>query len=187
VAARSAMKQGRGRGAGRLAHVLGVAALFAVAASPPASQQPLKKLLMLDFELIDEQAGVVPFPEKAARLAMVSQRLRAALLNEGLYDVVDNAPVAQRIQTEAARQSLLECNGCELEIARQAGADRVLLAWVQKVSNLILNLNIEIRDAKTGQPVLVKSVDVRGNTDLSWQRGIDFMVHEMVEKTQGNR
>jgi len=35
--------------------------------------------------------------------------------------------------------------------------------------------------------VLTKSVDLRGNTDQSWQRGIDFMVRDMVEKKQGNR
>ena len=167
--------------------ILGAAGLLAVAGSNAVAQQPMKKLLMLEFELIDDQKDVVPFPEKEARLAMVSQRLRAALTDKGLYDVVDSAPVAQRIETEKARQSLLECNGCELDIARQAGAERVLLAWVQKVSNLILNLNIEVRDAKTGQAVLVKSVDVRGNTDLSWQRGIDFLVHDMVENQQGNR
>jgi hypothetical protein len=187
VAARIAMKQGRRRFAAGIARVLGVAALLVVVASPATAQQPLKKLLVLDFELIDEQAGVVPFPEKEARLAMVSQRLRDALIKEQLYNVIDDAPVAQLIHAEAERQSLLECNGCELEIARKAGADRVLLAWVQKVSNLILNLNIEVRDAKTGQAVLVKSVDVRGNTDLSWQRGIDFMIRDMVEQKQGNR
>jgi hypothetical protein len=149
--------------------------------------EALRKVLILDFELIDEQQGLVPFPEKDARLAMVSQRLRDAISTAGLYEVVDNSGVAPLIEAEASRQSLLECNGCELEIARRAGADRVLLAWVQKISNLILNLNVDIRDAKTGQSVLKKSVDVRGNTDQSWQRGIDFMVRDMVEKGQGNR
>jgi len=103
-----------------------------------------------------------------------------------LYNVIDSAPVAQLIRTEAARQSLLGCNGCEVDIARKAGADRILLAWVQKVSNLILNINIEVRDAETGKVVLAKSVDLRGNTDKSWQRGIDFMVRDMVENEQGN-
>jgi hypothetical protein len=135
----------------------------------------------------DEQKDYVPFPEKEARLAMVSQRLREAMASERLYRIVDSAPVAELIRAEEARQSLLKCNGCELDIARQAGADRVLLGWVQKVSNLILNINIEIRDAHTGAAVLRKSVDLRGNTDLSWQRGIDFMVRDMVENGQGNR
>ena len=181
------MKHSRRYRVARIARVLGTAVLLVVAMSPAAAQQPLKKLLMLEFELIDEQEDVVPFPEKEARLAMVSQRLREALIKEELYNVIDSAPVAQLIRTEAQRQSLLECNGCEVDIARKAGADRILLAWVQKVSNLILNINIEIRDAKTGKAVLVKSVDLRGNTDLSWQRGIDFMVRDMVEKKQGNR
>jgi hypothetical protein len=175
------------RYATRIAHLLGAATLLAVAACPAAAEQPLKKLLMLEFELIDEQQDLVPFPEKEARLAMVSQRLREALIKEELYNVVDSAPVAQLIRSEGERQSLLECNGCELDIARKAGAERVLLAWVQKVSNLILNLNIQIRDARTGEAVLTKSVDVRGNTDQSWQRGIDFMVRDMLEKGQGNR
>ena len=181
------MKHSRGHRAARIARVLGAAALLAVAASRAAAQPPLKRLLMLEFELIDEQKDVVPFPEKEARLAMVSQRLREALIKEGLYNVIDSAPVAHLIRTEAERQSLLGCNGCEVDIARKAGADRILLAWVQKVSNLILNLNIEVRDTKTGQAVLAKSVDLRGNTDQSWQRGIDFMVRDMVEKKQGNR
>ncbi len=180
------MKHSRRHRAGRITRVL-VAALLAIAASAVAAQQPLKKLLMLEFELIDEQKDIVPFPEKEARLAMVSQRLRETLIKEKLYNVIDSAPVAQLIRAEAERQSLLGCNGCELDIARKAGADRILLAWVQKVSNLILNINIEIRDATTGNAVLAKSVDIRGNTDQSWQRGIDFMVRDMVEKKQGNR
>lgn len=170
--------------AARIVRILCAAGLLAVGGSHTAAQQPLKKLLMLEFELIDEQKDVVPFPEKEARLAMVSQRLREALIKEELYNVIDSAPVAPLIRAEAARQSLLGCNGCEVDIARKAGADRILLAWVQKVSNLILNINIEVRDVETGKVVLAKSVDLRGNTDESWQRGIDFMVRDMVEKKQ---
>jgi len=173
--------------AARIVRILCAAGLLAVGGSHTAAQQPLKKLLMLEFELIDEQKDVVPFPEKEARLAMVSQRLREALIKEELYNVIDSAPVAPLIRAEAARQSLLACNGCEVDIARKAGADRILLAWVQKVSNLILNINIEVRDAETGKVVLAKSVDLRGNTDESWQRGIDFMVRDMVENEQGHR
>jgi Protein of unknown function (DUF2380) len=180
------MKPGNSHRAARIALILGVAGLFAVGGSHAATQQPLKKLLILEFELIDEQKDVVPFPEKEARLAMASQRLREALIKEEVYDVIDSAPVAQLIRTEAARQSLLGCNGCEVDIARKAGADRILLAWVQKVSTLILNINIEVRDAETGKVVLAKSVDLRGNTDQSWQRGIDFMVRDIVENEQGH-
>lgn len=49
---------------------------------------------------------------------------------------------------------------------------------------LILNLNIEIKDVATGQLVYNKSVDLRGNTDESWLRGIRYMVNSIVEKKQ---
>ncbi len=76
------------------------------------------------------------------------------------------------------------CNGCELDIGRALGADVVILGWVQKVSNLILNVNIEVKDVVSGQTLFTKSVDLRGNTDKSWLRGIHYMVDSIAEKKQ---
>jgi Protein of unknown function (DUF2380) len=146
-----------------------------------------RRVLVLDFELIDDQQDTVPFPEKAARLAMISTRLRESLAREKLYDVIDNAAHAQAIAELTSRYDVLGCNGCELPLARAAGAQRVLVGWVQKVSNLILNINIEVRDVESGAPVLNKSVDLRGNNDESWRRGIDFLVRDMVAKGQQHR
>lgn len=156
------------------------------AADSAATAPAAKTLLMLDFELIDEQLGSVPFPGKEERLRMVGERLRERFVAEGLYRVLDAAPIARDIGEVQARSSFLGCNGCELDLARKLGAQRVLLAWVQKVSNLILNLNIEIRDVESGRSVLNKSVDMRGNNDLSWQRAVDYMVRDMVERNQRN-
>ena len=61
------------------------------------------------------------------------------------------------------------------------------VTWVQKVSNLILNINLEIKDVATGATRLTKSVDIRGNTDTSWRRGISYLVRDMREKGQGCR
>ena len=43
--------------------------------------------------------------------------------------------------------------------------------WVQKVSNLILNINVEVR-TEAGATRYRGSVDIRGNTDESWLRGV---------------
>jgi hypothetical protein len=171
----------------RRALVAGLALAACAATRPLHAQAPLKKLLILDFELIDEQAPDVPFPEAPARLARISARLRAAFERERLYAVLDDAPFAAAIAAARQSHNLLSCNGCDVDLARAAGAERILVGWVQKVSNLILNINIEVRDAADGRPVLVKSVDLRGNTDTSWTRGIDFLVRDLVEKKQGNR
>ena len=55
---------------------------------------------------------------------------------------------------------------------------------MQKVSNLILNINIEVKDVASGKTLYTKSVDRRSNSDKSWLRGIRYMVDSIAEKKQ---
>lgn len=142
---------------------------------------------MLDFELIDETGDATKVAEQKARLVLISQLLRAQFIEYRLYNVVDNAPAAALITDLHSRFDLHDCNGCDVDIGKALKTDRVMTAWVQKVSNLILNINIQIRDVKGGLIMLNKSVDIRGNTDESWTRGVRYMVRSMVEKNQANR
>jgi hypothetical protein len=165
---------------------MGLAVLLtgAVAFAEPAS---LKTIAILDFELIDDQQALAPATVEYERLDAISKQLREEFAKSRFYTVLDHAPAAALIKRYQSTQSLRACNGCELDIARALGADRVLVGWVQKVSNLILNINIQIEDAASGAVLLNKSVDLRGNTDETWRRGISYMVRDMVEKGQGNR
>jgi Protein of unknown function (DUF2380) len=47
---------------------------------------------------------------------------------------------------------------------------------VQKVSNLILNINVYMEDAESGKMKFARSIDIRGNTDESWRRGLDYLL-----------
>ena len=51
---------------------------------------------------------------------------------------------------------------------------------MQKVSNLILNVNLVIEDAATGRVLHAESVDIRGNTDESWSRGLRYLLNERM-------
>jgi hypothetical protein len=157
-------------------------ALFAAVA-----QENPKTIALMQFELVDDTGDRASDDAQKIRLAMISQQLRDAFTENRLYTVVKNAPAAELIADLDKRYALHDCNGCDVDIGRALNADRILTAWVQKVSNLILNINIQIRDVKTGLIVLNKSVDIRGNTDESWSRGIRYMVRSMVEKNQANR
>ncbi|MEO5660294.1 MAG: DUF3280 domain-containing protein [Polaromonas sp.] len=141
----------------------------------------------MNFELIDDTGETTIDVAQKARLAMISQQLRAAFIENRLYKVIDNTPAAPLIADLESRFALHDCNGCDVDIGLALNADRVMTAWVQKVSNLILNINIQIRDVKSGLIMLNKSVDIRGNTDESWSRGIRFMVRSMMDKNQANR
>jgi hypothetical protein len=153
--------------------------LLAGLASGDASAAP-PRLALFPFELIDsslqgEIEGVDPADQ--ARLAMIEDELQSALAASDRYQLVDTAPAAAAIE---AAGRLWSCNGCELAIARRLEADLALVGWVQKVSNLILNLNVVVRDAATRAPVLAGSVDIRGNTDESWRHGIRYLIRHRL-------
>jgi Protein of unknown function (DUF2380) len=154
--------------------------VFAGAASLPA-------IAVLPFELIDEQHELAPATVEYTRLPAITRQLSEGLRSKGLYRVLDTQPAKPLIDDLASRENLRDCNGCELTIGKALKADRVLVGWVQKVSNLILNINIRVEDVATGTLVLQKSVDIRGNTDDSWRRGVDALLRDMVDKGQIGR
>ncbi|MFY9840434.1 MAG: DUF3280 domain-containing protein [Xanthobacteraceae bacterium] len=114
-----------------------------------------------------EGATFGPRDDQDARLAA----LRDQLANSGLLTVVDIELVAAQARVADPRN----CDDCDGQFASQVAADFAVTGWVQKVSNLILNMNIMVSDAKTGCVISVKS-DMRGNTDESRSRAIDWLI-----------
>jgi hypothetical protein len=152
-----------------------------------AADAPQKSIVLLDFELIDGTLDRASDEAQRERLKKISDALREEFIARHFYTVLDNKPAEALITDLASRFKLYDCNGCDAAIGRALGADRTLTAWVQKVSNLILNINIQIRDVQSGLIVLTRSVDIRGNTDVSWLRGVRYLARSMEEKQQGNR
>jgi len=56
---------------------------------------------------------------------------------------------------------------------------------LQKVSNLILNMNIYVRDASSGATIAAVSRDMRGNTDESWSRTLGWLVRNRLAPGYG--
>ena len=151
-------------------------ALSVASAAAPA------RIAVFDFELIDtslqgEVQGIDPADQ--ARLRMIEAELRQRLEESGRFQLVDTAPVAEQVD---AAGILWSCNGCEVGIAKRLDAELALVGWVQKVSNLMLNFNVVIRDTATREQVFASSVDIRGNTDESWQHGIRYLLKNRLLK-----
>ena len=141
------------------------------------AQGPRAAVFDLDFvDTSQEGAAGAVRDDEARRLALISDTLRRMLAERGIT-VVDLAPARERIAKAAP---LTRCNGCDLDLARELGAELAVTGFVQKVSNLILNINVLIRDARGGQAVRGGSVDIRGNTDESWSRGISYLVRNRL-------
>jgi hypothetical protein len=161
-----------------LAFLLGVLPLPAQAAALRAA--------VFDFELVDTSLEGEMMGKSAvetARLKMLSDRLRDALAASGTYEIVDIAPFRE----EAFRSNLQSCGGCDRRMARELGAEVAVTGVVQKVSNLILNINIYIRDAATGALLDGGSADIRSNTDESWTRGLDWLLKHRILKPEATQ
>ena len=161
--------------------------LAAPATAREADASAPKIAAVMEFELIDDMRDFERPEVKDAqdrRIGLISDTLRRELLQRGMYRLADNSAAARLIIGLKAQQELHGCNGCEIDIGKALGADVIIIGWVQKVSNLILNINIEVKEIGSGRMLYVKSVDLRGNTDNSWLRGIRYMVDSIEEKKQ---
>jgi len=154
------------------------------------AQSAPQSIAMLDCTLIDDNAAYNNAEIdriQTERLAMVSGALRDDLSKRALFRVADNAKAGDLIATLKNTQDMNACNGCERRVAQALGASRVGVCWVQKISNLILNMNLRIEDADSGAMLFQRSVDIRGNTDLSWQRGAKALVDILASDSSATR
>nr|WP_244197889.1 DUF3280 domain-containing protein [Caballeronia ptereochthonis] len=164
-------------------------ALFIVTSGALAQDAP-QSIAVPDCTLIDDNAAYNDAQtdrDQAARLAMVSGALRDDLRERALFRVADNAGARDLIASLQRAQDMSACNGCELRVAKQLGTSRVGVCWVQKISNLILNINLRVEDAATGKTLFQRSVDMRGNTDQSWRRAAKALADLLADDPSATR
>jgi hypothetical protein len=152
--------------------------LLCLLSATPIAAEPVR-VAIFDFEMIDtsldgEMKGTSA--EEKARLAKLAPALREKLAASDRFVVVDTNSVNER----AHAQNLQACGGCDATLAHEVGADVALTGTVQKVSNLILNINIYLRDARDDRMLQTMSVDIRGNTDESWSRGLSYLIRNKL-------
>ncbi|WP_299869341.1 DUF3280 domain-containing protein [uncultured Roseobacter sp.] len=127
-------------------------------------------LTLLDTSLQSSASGENTAEQD--RLAQLEEMVAERFVQEG-YELVDIEPARKEIDRVV---NLAKCYGCDTRIAVQLGADYSLVGEVQKVSDLILAINLQLRAAETGEMVKGGVVDIRGNTDESWQRGMRYIL-----------
>jgi len=137
----------------------------------------IPKVAFLGFRLINTSMEPTT-PAEDQRVRMLDDVLRQELTVSNQFRVV---PIPDAVQQEiAGGPGIANCNGCQREYAQKVDADWAAWGTVQKVSNLILNINLYIEDEHLGKLQFVKSVDIRGNTDESWRRGLDYLLRNYL-------
>ena len=151
---------------------LAAAALLA----DPAVAAP-EKAAVFDFQLAN-LGQLPPTDADRARLPRLSDMLRKLLADSGRYDVIDTAAMKR----EGQAQNLRSCGGCAVPVAKAAGAQLAVTGEIQKVSDLILNINVYFKDVNGSASERAYSVDIRGDNEESFDHGIRYIVQHNILK-----
>jgi hypothetical protein len=137
--------------------------------------EPAKSVALLNVQFLNDHQDLEPTTEaERARIALIASVFKAKLETSGRYRFVSiPADAASKI---AAGPEVGACGGCAFGDGKQFGAGYVAWIVIQKVSDLILNINVYMADVGAGKLAFVHSVDIRGDTDESWTRGITYLV-----------
>jgi hypothetical protein len=145
-----------------------------------AEPNGIPRVAFFGFDLINTSLEP-PSPLEERRLRMLDDLFREKLDASGRFEIVTISPEMQKEVADGP--AVRNCNGCQRDFANRLGAELAAWGTVQKVSTLILNINVYMEDAQTGRMNFIKSVDIRGNTDESWRHGLDYMLrHYLFDK-----
>ena len=150
---------------------------LALSALPALAQDavPRGSVAFFGLYLMNNQ-GDSDDSDERARVAMVQNQIARDLTARG-FTLVDTAPVAEKL---AQVKNIASCNGCDMALARELGADYSVTGEIQKTSELILALNLFLRDADARTNLRHGAVDIRGNTDESWSRGYRYLLNNII-------
>lgn len=148
--------------------------LTCVAAAAPALAVP--KVAILPFDIRDAEIEGDPFQKPKdtdiARMRLVAEELKKLMETTKTYEVVDLSNYAAEIEKASPFN---KCDGCEVEIAKKAGADLAVTGFVDKLSDALISLQLFARDTATGEMKKTMSAEIRGNTDELWLHGIRYL------------
>ena len=131
---------------------------------------------VFDIELQDT-SGEPNTPAQAERIRATTEALRNELAETGKYETVDLSADADRIAKLGYQRS---CVTCFMDVARERGAEVAVFGTVNKISTLILSMEIKVLSVETGKEVARGVADIRGDNDRAWLRGMQWLVRHRI-------
>lgn len=116
--------------------------------------------------------------KEGPRAKLATDELTALLAASGKYEVVDIGPFAADLKTA---QPLHKCNGCADDLARKMGARYMVTGIVEKGSDTLFNMSLQLADVEAGKVVRMGSTIIQGNTDDMWLRGVRYLMKNRLD------
>ena len=152
-----------------------------------AVAEPVKDIVVFDFEMMDSSAGsgIIPQDEHDTKyLAESTQVAKTHLLSTGIYKIIDAKPAADEI---AKAGELRDCNGCEAAIAAKLGGELAMTGTVNRISRTEYEMLIKVVDTATGSPLAVGYTGLRMGANYSWPRGAKWLMERRVVANLANK
>ncbi len=167
---------------GPLAKVLMAAAMIIAAISErvraESSGANAITIAVFGFELQDNSPagtlGKLTTGDKSLQLTTTAAREQLA--SSGRYDIVRIDGVAAK-STDG--RSLRDCDGCEAEIARKAGAQQSMIGIVRRVTQTDYYIVVVIRDTNTGKILNAQVANFAGGEE-GWASGVRKLIKHQV-------
>lgn len=162
-------------------------ALLPALPAAAAPESAPARVLVFDLEIVDT-SGEPPAPDHPERLRRTTAVLRDGLAASGPIAVVGiRDAVLNGVPPSAVPASIRACNGCEIDLARAGGFDFVVTGAIHKISTLVLNARIIIREVGSGAVAAEGNADFRGDNERAWRHTVEWLLrHRLIpgQKTQ---
>jgi hypothetical protein len=162
------------------------ATLFLLSIQTVSAEESLPSIVVIDFTLQDD---MVPGPgmkapgadDVARRTKMIRDYFVSKLKKSRKYRLIGLDRDTEEYQDLLnSHGRLFQCKRCIVTYGRDIKSDYVLHGWVQRVSNLIINFNVEILHSESGKVYDRATIDTRGNTDKSWMDGVSYLERHLL-------
>lgn len=158
---------------------MAIAGLITAVIFAGAAYAEPQHIALLGVHFQNDNEGYEPTTDaEKNRLNMISTAFKEQLEASGKYAVVP-VPASEQKKIDAG-QLVGACGGCEFDYGRDLNVEHVAWIRVQKISNLILNINVYMADVAKRKVTFIHSVDLRNNTDESWMRGLNYLVQNYL-------
>jgi Protein of unknown function (DUF2380) len=159
-----------------------VAVALSVFAMQPsrAADSDLVKIAVFDFALEDKSAGggvVGPDAIDSENLTASTEEARRMLSASGRHSIVDTGRAADQV---IAAGGILHCNGCEVPLAGELGADQSMVGLVTRITRTEYTVQILVRDTRTGAVLANDFTGLRMGANYSWPRGVKWLMDRKI-------
>jgi hypothetical protein len=135
------------------------------------------RIAVFDFALDDRSAGrgvIDQDPVDIESLKKSTEEARRMLSAAGPFSVVDASSAADEVMAAGGIQ---HCNGCEVALAKELGADQSVIGVFTRITRTEYTLQILVRDAQTGAVLANASTGLRMGANYSWPRGVTWLMN----------